>query len=127
MFDKEGMDKIVSAAVIDALSARGPELLTELVNRSLEKKVDRITGRPPQYGTGDVTLLEYLAGEQINYAVEAAVREYMNNRQDALREAVKAKMEEGGIADAFVDSIIRQIATDYHIQFRVNMTLPERD
>jgi hypothetical protein len=111
MFDKDGMNQIVSAAVVSAMEEQAPKLLGELVEKVLGQEVNEHGGKPDSWSHQRMTLLEYTARNELRRIVQDTVREWVKGKEDGLRATIQTKLADGGIADAFVNAIIRDIET----------------
>lgn len=116
MFNKEGMNQIVSAAVIAALGDQAVPMLESMVKKSIETKVDS-NGRE---GYGNMTLLEFFAKRHLDSVIDQAVGEWIKNNTKKIQQQINDKLVEGAIGRGVIDLLETQISQGY---LRVNLTL----
>lgn len=121
MFDKESMEKIVSAAVLSALEDKAAPLLAELIDRMLKLEVDMETGSKPSYSSkGKGSYLEFVAQQQVRLIVGQTVGDWIKDKSDEIKKQVVDKLESGSVAQAYVDALTKQVD---NYGFRVDLTL----
>lgn len=126
VFDKNTMDQIVSAAIVNALGDQAVPLLTALVDKVTSEKVSE-NGQRDGYGQKTQTMLEYIAKEQLRNLVAKQVRAWMEENTEQFSAIIRQRLDEGGLADAIVAALKRQMESDYRVAFNVSFTLPKSD
>lgn len=124
MFDKEGMNQIVSAAVVAALEDKAIPLLAQLVEGILTVKVDEY-GKTDGYGRKDQTYLEYMTKRQLGFTIERTISEWITTQTETLTAQITAQLSvDGGIARVLVDRITERASSG---KFAVSVKLTEEN
>lgn len=125
MFDKEGMEKVISAAVLNALEDKAAPLLAEMVDRMLKLEVDMDTGGKPSYSAKDKgTYLEFAAQSQMRILIGQTIGEWIKGNSAEIKRQVTAKLDAGKVAQAYVDALVRQVEG---YGFHVNLSVKRDD
>lgn len=114
MFDKDTINTIVQAAVVQALGGEeaGSKLLKEVVDRLVSTKVhSNGGGHGDRYGGSPSTpLLQFLVDREVRNVLEKAVIQFVENNSAEIGENVKlALVADEGIAKSISDLLSNQL------------------
>lgn len=112
------IDKLVKAAleakIIEAFKT-APEAIDALVSACLEQPVDAY-GNKPGYGSSTMPYLTYLARDTIRNVAKTAVTEYVDSITDTIKGAVKRKLNEDVIVDAFTKAMLSGLENSWSVK-----------
>lgn len=106
---------IIETQVITALN-NAPEAVEKLVKAALSKPVDSL-GKFDGYGT-KMPYLDWLVGDEIRRAAEAAVRKIVNESSGMIEQ----KVREGLTQDTIVSAIVKSFVGVAESSWKINVS-----
>lgn len=119
----EGPDVHISELVKSTIERRiieafrdTPQMIDELVRACLELEVNEYGGKPDLYTRQKMPYLTWLARDAVRSVAESAIREYIDEMRESIKEQVQQSLCNVDVVDAFTNSIISATSTDWKIE-----------
>ena len=122
------LEKQIQAAIM-ANIGDVDQLFEMVIKKALSVKVDR-DGNVSKYSSdNNYDFLEVLTGNAIRKAATEAIREYVNENQETLKNVLKKEMEkksnQSKLIEAFVEAATRSF--DYRYHFSANVSIQKSE
>ncbi len=113
----------VNAAVCEALGGT-QEIVSSVITRVLNQKVDHTDGKPSRGYSSDITYVEWLCTKAIRDAATEAVKRYINSANDKLVAEVEKALQKKskGFAVNLVKSLIDATESSWRMKVDVSAT-----
>lgn len=111
----------IQTKVIEAFNTT-PEVVEKMVEAAFHKEVDE-TGMPPgrnSWNSTKMPWIEWLVGQEIRNAAQAAVHEYMAENRKAVKAKVVAAIEAGDFGSQIGEKVAEMMAEDYRWSFQIS-------
>ena len=106
----------IQAAIVAELE-RDKNLVSKMVAAALNIKVDS-EGKPGRGYGGEIPYIEFLCRQAIHNAAQGAMKEYLAENADMLKQAVKEQLGKHGedLAAAFVNGLVNAVESKWKFQ-----------
>jgi len=112
----------IQAAIVAEMSKNPEHLIDSLVAKALDMKVDK-DGKISSYSSS-IPYLEYLTHTVIRTEAKRALNEMLEENRDKIKDAVKKKMSQGGVAatmaKAMIDGMTKSLECNYSQKVQVS-------
>lgn len=111
----------IQTKVIEAFNTT-PEMIEKLIQAAFEKPVNEYGLTPDTRGfirDKEMPWIEWLVGNEIRLAAQAAIKEYMADSKTDVKAKVKAAISSGSFGDKIGETIADLMAEDYRWSFSV--------
>jgi hypothetical protein len=117
--NNEIMEQAIKAAVVSSLAAIKEDVLKQLVDNVINRKVNKRTGNDDGYSSDRVSYIDFMFGEQMELIAREAVREFVTENAEGMKEKIKESLQKSdGLLDKLSKNITETLACDWRIDIK---------
>jgi hypothetical protein len=110
----------IQTKIIEAFNDT-PEMIEKMIQAAFEKPVDEYGHKPERFGAKGIPWIEWLVGEEIRRATKEAVREYLQEHGQTVKNKVRQSIATADFATPLADTVSKIISEDHrwHINLEI--------